>query len=89
VSALLVSLIFGLAIAAPFVCVLFFAQRACDRLEAAYEKRIYALGRELELTREQLLHRKRADEEEWEARVARFWAENDAASPDAKGGGAA
>jgi len=86
---LLVSLAFGLAIAAPFVCVAWWASRMHTRQVAHYECRLHALARDCALKQEQLDRVNRAQEAAWARECEQFWAANDAASPDAQRGGAA
>jgi len=86
---LLVSLIFGLALAAPFVCVAWWAQRVHTRQVAHYECRLHALSRDCALKQEQLDRLARAQEAAWERECARVWGAHEAAKPDAQKGGAA
>jgi len=74
VSALLVSLIFGCALAAPFVCVAYFAQqRVHTRQVADYEERLYSLNRALALAQENLDRRRQREETSWARECERFW----------------
>jgi len=76
---LLLSLIFGCAIAAPFMCVAWWLGREHTRQVAHYECRLHALVRDCALKQEQLDRLDRAREAAWERECERVWAGQDTA----------